>query len=147
MSDFEEQLQKIQDKSGEGKSEIAIIDDDPTFSFMLKDYLLSSAHLKSDVYKSGEDFLKDFRKGDERIIILDYNFETGLDGPEILSKIKYISPTTKVIIVSAQDDLEKAIDMLRNGAADYFLKTNNTVFANIHSSLLKIIEMEKNRWN
>lgn len=52
-----------------------------------------------------------------------------------------------VIIVSGQDDLEKAIDTLRNGATDYFLKTNKTVFANIQSSLKKAIEMEKNKWN
>ncbi len=52
-----------------------------------------------------------------------------------------------VIIVSAQDDLETAIETLRNGASDYFIKTNNTVFANITCSLIKIREMEKSTWN
>jgi DNA-binding NtrC family response regulator len=147
MLNFEEQLQKIHDAVKEGKSDVALIDDDETFSFMLKDYLQTSAELKTDLYTTGEAFLKDFKQGDKRIIILDYHFQKGMDGPEILKKIKSVSPSTIVIIVSAQDDLEKAMVMLRNGAADYFLKTNKTVFANILCSLMKIIEMEKHRWN
>jgi len=43
--------------------------------------------------------------------------------------------------------LEKAVETLRHGATDYFLKTNKTVFANILCSLKKINEMEKNKLN
>jgi DNA-binding NtrC family response regulator len=52
-----------------------------------------------------------------------------------------------VIIVSAQDNLEKAVETLRKGATDYFVKTNKTVFANVFCSLVKLREMEKNKLN
>jgi len=147
MSRPDEQAKEILIETENANTEIAIIDDDPGFSFMLKDYLLSAAQLKSELFSSGEDFLKNYRSGDKRRIILDYEFGEGLDGLAVLQKIKALNPMAAVIIVSAQDDLEKAIETLRSGATDYFLKTNKTVFANIVCSLMKITEMEKNKWN
>jgi DNA-binding NtrC family response regulator len=128
-------------------SEITIVDDDPSFSFMLKDYLMSAGQFECQLYTTGDAFLRDYHSGDNRRIILDYEFTDGLNGLEVLKRIKEINPRAMVIVVSAQDDLEKAIEMLRRGAADYFLKTNKTVFANILCSLAKISEMERNKLN
>jgi DNA-binding NtrC family response regulator len=146
MLNFEEQLRLIDTGEDKGKADVAIIDDDAGFSFMLKDYL-QSMHLKADIFHSGEQFLKQYKAKDDRKIILDYHFSAGADGLAILKKIKSINPSSFVIMVSAQDDLEKAMETLRKGASDYFLKTNKTVFANILCSLIKFIEREKNRWN
>ena len=93
------------------------------------------------------DFLKGYRNSDSRKIILDYEFDKGPNGLEVLKKIKMINPLAVVIVVSGQDDLEKAVETLRQGATDYFVKTNKTVFANILCSLIKIKEMEKNKLN
>lgn len=131
----------------ESETEIVIVDDDPGFSFMLKDYLLSSMELNSELFSNGNNFLKNYRANDTRKIILDYEFNEGPNGLTILQKIKMLNPLAIVIIVSGQDDLEKAVETLRQGATDYFLKTNKTVFANIVCSLMKIKEMEKNKWN
>ena len=147
MLNFEEQLKLADTDELNSKSEIIIVDDDKSFSFMLKDYLLSSAQMKSDLFSNGEDFLKQYKTRDNRKIILDYEFEKGRNGLAILKEIKSINPSAIVIMVSSQDDLEKAIETLRRGAIDYFLKTNKTVFANILCSLLKTIEMEKSRLN
>ena len=128
-------------------NKIIIIDDDESFSFMLKDYLLTSMQLNSELFSNGNDFLIKYKSNDNRKIILDYEFKEGPNGLVVLQKIKAINPMAIVIIVSGQDDLEKAIKMLRNGATDYFIKTNKTVFANITCSLKKIGEMEKNKLN
>jgi DNA-binding NtrC family response regulator len=141
-----EQLLEI-DIQKDNNTQIAIIDDDPGFSFMLKDYLLSSAEMKSELFSNGGEFLRNYQPNDNRKIILDYEFSEGPNGLIVLQKIKAMNPMAVVIIVSAQDDLEKAIETLRNGATDYFLKINKTVFANILCSLLKINEMEKNKLN
>ncbi len=127
--------------------EIYIVDDDPAFSFMLKDYILSAMEMESKHFTNGTEFLKKYKANDSRKIILDYEFSEGPNGLLVLQKIKELNPTAVVIVVSGQDDLEKAIDTLRNGATDYFLKTNKTVFANIQCSLKKIIAMERNKWN
>ena len=128
-------------------TDIVIIDDDPMFCSMLADYLLSSDYLKCEVFLNGNDFLNNYKANDVRKIILDYEFNDGPDGLTILEKIKAINPLANVIIVSAQDNLEKAVETLRKGATDYFVKTNKTVFANVFCSLVKLREMEKNKLN
>jgi DNA-binding NtrC family response regulator len=147
MTDHLEQEKKQEITITTDKAGIVIIDDDLSFSLMLKEYLLEHAELQSDCFSSGEDFLKVYSSKDDRIIILDYDLGKGLNGLEVLQKIKSIHPVSAVIIVSSQDDLEKAIDTIRKGATDYFLKSNKTVFANIHCSLMKIFEMERNKLN
>ena len=95
----QEKLKEIEASSG--KAGIAIIDDDRHFSFMLKDYLDSTAGFKSDAYFSGEEFLAQYNSNDVRKIILDYDFGTGMNGLGILEKIKAINPIASVIMVSA----------------------------------------------
>jgi len=129
------------------ESEIIIIDDDPGFSFMLKDYLYSNGNWKAELFTNGNDFLKNYHSNDSRKIILDYEFDEGPSGLVTLKQIKERNPMAVVIMVSGQDDLERAVETLRKGATDYFVKTNKTVFANIVCSLKKLHEMEKNKWN
>ena len=142
-----EQAQAVITESTTSDSEIIIIDDDPGFSFMLKDYLASTGQWKAELFSNGNDFLKNYRSHDTRKIILDYEFVEGPSGLVTLQKIKERNPMAVVIMVSGQDDLERAVETLRKGATDYFLKTNKTVFANIVCSLNKLHEMEKNKWN
>ena len=139
--------QAIAQDSDTRNSELAVIDDDPGFSYLLKDYLLAAGPLRCALYANGNDFLRSYHAGDDRKIILDYEFAEGPGGLEILKRIKDINPLAVVIMVSAQDDLEKAVETLRHGASDYFLKTNKTVFANILCSLAKIDAMERNKMN
>jgi len=147
MSQPIEQPSKINPETGADKSEVIIIDDDQSFSFMLKDYLQSTLDIKSELFSNGNDFLSKYKSNDGRKIILDYEFDIGPNGLVVLQMIKEINPLAIIIVVSAQDDLEKALETIRQGATDYFLKTNKTVFANIVSSLLKLKELEKNKLN
>lgn len=128
---------------------IAIVDDNQSFSLILSDYLLDECNLHSKKYTNGNDFLSDYKAGDDRIIILDYDFgkDNGPNGLVILKRIKEINPIARVIMVSGQDNLEVAIETMRQGAADYFIKTNKTVFPTIVCSILKLIDIEKMRYN
>ncbi|MFM7015289.1 MAG: response regulator [Bacteroidota bacterium] len=128
---------------------IAIVDDNLSFSLMLSDYLLDECTLHSKKYNNGNDFLQEYTPKDDRIIILDYDFgkDNGPNGLVILKKIKELNPLARVIMVSGQDSLEVAIETMRQGAVDYFIKTNKTVFPTIVCSILKLIEMEKMRFN
>ena len=96
-------------ENAEGDTEIIIVDDDPGFSFMLKDYLLSFAQWNSELFSNGNDFLKSYNLNDKRKIILDYEFKEGPNGLAILQKIKTLNPMSVVIIVSGLYDLEKAV--------------------------------------
>ncbi len=147
MTEPIEQPLKVSTETETDKSQVIIIDDDSSFTFMLKDYLLSALDIKCELFSNGNDFLSKYKSNDSRKIILDYEFDEGPNGLDILQKIKEINPMSIIIVVSALDDLEKALETIRQGATDYFLKTNKTVFSNIVSSLLKLKEMERNKLN
>jgi FixJ family two-component response regulator len=131
------------------KPKIVVVDDDLSFTSMLSDFLYEECKLRTDVYTNGEAFLEDFTAEDFRIIILDYYFDSksNLNGIEILKAIMQKNKFAVVIMVSGQDDLEIAIETIRNGATDYFYKANQTVFANIVSSIIKLLELQKQQFN
>lgn len=146
---FEEQLKLQSLETITGETQVVIIDDDPAFSIMLKDYLIGACDFNAELFDDGEAFLEHYRPDDRRIIILDYYFanKQSMDGLSVLRKIKAINIHATVIMVSVQDNIELAIDTMRNGATDYFLKSNQTVFANVVSSIIKTLRLEKFKLN
>lgn len=60
------------------------------------------------------------------LVLLDYEME-GLNGFEVLRKIKRYNPNTYVIMMSAQEDIRNAVDTLKYGAFDYIIKGDKDV--------------------
>lgn len=60
------------------------------------------------------------------LVLLDYEME-GLNGFEVLRKIKRYNPNTYVIMMSAQEDISNAVDTLKYGAFDYIIKGDKDV--------------------
>ncbi|MFN8166307.1 MAG: response regulator [Bacteroidia bacterium] len=146
---FEEQVKLKETAEDKAKPSIVLIDDDVAFSAMLSEFLRAEVNMRTDMYMNGRHFLEDYKASDTRIIILDYDF-TNVDGPDglsVLREIKRINPFAIVIMVSGQDNVEIAVETLREGASDYFYKLNKTVFPNILSSIIKLLEIEKKRLN
>ena len=79
-------------------------------------------------FSSGEECLKSVENQPD-IIILDYflngNDPNAMNGLQVLKKIKNISSDTKVIMLSAQDKMEIAVNLIKFGAYDYIIKNNN----------------------
>lgn len=55
------------------------------------------------------------------VVILDVKMP-GIDGIEVLRRIKRIRPTAEVIMLTGHVSLESAVDGLRYGACDYVMK-------------------------
>ncbi|MBL0105661.1 MAG: response regulator [Bacteroidetes bacterium] len=146
---FDEKVKLKEVAEDNAKPSIVLIDDDVAFSAMLSEFLRSEMNMKTDMYLNGRHFLEDYKATDTRIIILDYDFSNvdGPDGLTVLKEIKKVNPFALVIMVSGQDNVEIAVETLRVGASDYFYKLNKTVFPNILSSIIKLLEIEKKRLN
>jgi two-component system, NtrC family, nitrogen regulation response regulator NtrX len=127
--------------------QICIVDDDANFSEMLVDFL-GEHGIHAKEFRSGEEFLNFMPSDDNLLVILDYYFElSSIDGLEVLKQIKRRSPALPVIFLSGNDDLETALETLRNGALDYFVKSNRTVFAQIIAAILKVDQLRKGSLN
>ncbi len=104
---------------------IFIVDDDPSYLYALAFYLKKNTKCKIYCYESGEECLQNM-KLKPRIIILDYylgNENTGImNGAAVLKRIKTNSPETKVIMLSGQETLSVATDLIKEGAFTYVIK-------------------------
>jgi len=71
-------------------------------------------------FRNAEDF---FKKGGEKanVITLDYHLPD-MNGAEVLQKIKNLNPDVEIIIISEQDNINTAVELLKHGAYDYIVK-------------------------
>ncbi len=60
------------------------------------------------------------------LITLDYSLPDS-KGEQVLRQIRERLPTTEIIVISGQEDVNTAVNMLRQGAYDYLVKDENTL--------------------
>jgi PAS domain S-box-containing protein len=101
-------------------NKILIVDDEPTIVRLL------DMSLKSDGYdtctaSSGEEALDVFEKQSPDIVVTDIKMP-GMDGLELLKRIKERDPDKEVIIVTGHGDIDSTITALQYGASDFINK-------------------------
>ncbi len=101
-------------------NKILIVDDEEIIVRLL------SMSLRSDGYEtvtanSGEQGLEVFKSESPDIVVTDIKMP-GMDGLELLKKIKEIDPEKEVIIVTGHGDIDSTITALQHGASDFINK-------------------------
>lgn len=102
------------------KGMIHIIDDEPIIHEVLGD-LLSSEGYKVENSASGEEALDKHSSQSFQLVLLDLLLP-GIDGIEVLKKLKKIDPNSVIIIITAFASVESAISAMKIGAYDYIQK-------------------------
>lgn len=124
---------------------IFIVDDDPTQSMMLQDYLSKYSTFSIHVFNSGEEALQNLSL-EPQIIFLDYNFDkagpNAMNGVEILKEIKAQKPKIEVVMFSGQDRIEVAVNTMKYGAFDYIVKSESA-FHRSENVIFNIIKRMK----
>ncbi|MFT4532802.1 MAG: DNA-binding NtrC family response regulator [Saprospiraceae bacterium] len=125
---------------------IFLVDDDLFCLNMYEQHLRNLGFHDVLMFQSGTDCLNSLIEYPD-IIFLDYKMDT-LNGFEVLKKIKRFNPNINVVMVSAQEDLQTAVDALKYGAFDYIIKSDQEVekmaqVINRISSLDKIVKKQK----
>ena len=97
-----------------------LIDDEPDILRVL------SMSLKADGYDvvsahDGSEGIAAFEKERPDIVITDIKMP-GMDGIEVLKKVKERNPDAEVIIITGHGDIENAIEALKHGASDFINK-------------------------
>jgi len=70
---------------------------------------------------SGEDALALLKRDRVDMVISDVNMP-GMDGHQLLAHLKQQTPSLPVALITAYGQVERAVDAIRNGAADYLMK-------------------------
>ena len=120
------------------KVKVYIVEDNVLYARVLKKQLTDDG-LQVKVFHNGTDFIKNL--GDKPdVVTLDYTLPD-MTGKEVLATIQEKMPSTQVIVISAQEDISTAIELMKNGAYDYIMKAPDTreklsrVIKNIYNTI------------
>ena len=118
---------------------IFIVEDDPIYGMILERHLGLNPDYEVQLFKTGKDLLANLYKNPS-VISLDYSLPD-FSGQELLKRIKQYNPEIQVVIVSGQEDIATAVNLLKEGAYDYLVKEENTR-QRLWNVILKIRENE-----
>lgn len=99
---------------------IFIVEDSLVYKDLIVGYLKSKKFGNIKTFKNGEECLRVLNLKPD-LIVLDYSFE-GLNGLELMKKVRIEHPEIDFIFLSAQNNVEIAVKIMRLGAADYIIK-------------------------
>jgi two-component system response regulator HydG len=102
---------------------ILIVDDDPTFSLMLKSYLSNKGFEVIEVYTASK-ALKALKDQKFDVILTDYRLPD-IDGLELIGEIKKVNGSIPIILMTRYGDIRSAVNAIKSGAFDYMTKPIN----------------------
>ncbi|MEX2369699.1 MAG: response regulator [Bacteroidales bacterium] len=130
------------------KIKLFLVDDDAVFLKSLEIEFLDHADFSIETFETGEDCLAALSHKPD-VIILDYLLDgivkNVMNGIEVLDRIKAYDTEIPVIMLSAQDKIEVAVDCMHHQAFDYVVKSE-TAFIRLQkiiSTIFKYRKMEK----
>ncbi|MFO7752934.1 MAG: sigma-54 dependent transcriptional regulator [Desulfobacteraceae bacterium] len=99
---------------------ILVVDDEEAMRESLAAWLKKEGY-RVELAGSASEALKKLEKNPFSLILLDIKMP-GMDGLELLSKIKNSDPQIMVVMITAYGSIESAVQAMKNGASDYLLK-------------------------
>ena len=122
---------------------IFIVEDDLLFAKTIKYILTLNPDHEVSVFKTGMECLNNLHLN-PHIVSLDYSLPD-MTGGEVLRSIKAHNPDIGVVILSGQQDVATAVELLQKGADDYLTKdeANKERLFNIVEKLKKSIFLKK----
>ncbi len=117
---------------------VFVVEDNDWFNKMIAHSLSQNPDINVRSFFNGNDLLKALHEVPD-VITLDYKLPD-TTGNVLLKKIKEYNPKIEVIIISEQDDIEVAVELLKQGAYDYLVKSpdmHSRLFNNVNNLLKK----------
>ena len=99
---------------------IFVVEDDAAYTKFLKHVLELNPDFEVEYFTTGKECINNLHKKPS-IITLDYSLPD-VSGEGVLKQIREFDPNISVIIISAQDKIRTAVDLLKLGAFDYITK-------------------------
>lgn len=124
---------------------IYMADNDAMFLKTIETEFADNADMNIRTFETGEKCLEQMWQEPD-IIVLDYylnNFKKdAINGLETLIRIKKEHPALPVIMLSAQDNIEIAINCMKNKAFDYIVKSE-TAFIRLQKTISTVLIYKK----
>ncbi len=117
------------------KAIVHVVDDDEAMRDSMS-FLLTSAGIESQTYDSATSFLASIPVAPSGCIITDVRMP-GISGIDLLRKLKTLSPSLPVIVMTGHGDVPLAVEAMKLGAIDFIEKPfdDDTLIASVQNAL------------
>jgi len=112
--------------ASDGLGRILIVDDEQSVREVVSEYFSEQGY-GVETAGSGEEALALVQENAPDLVLLDVRMQ-GLDGVETLRRLRQLAPRVAVIMVTANEDVSLAREMLKLGALDYVAKPFDFVY-------------------
>jgi DNA-binding NtrC family response regulator len=103
---------------------IAVVEDNEWFNRFLVHIIGMIQEYEVRGFFSGKELIEGIQHFSPDIVTIDYRLPD-TTGDVLMQEVKSIFPATDVVIISEQDDIEVAIELMRKGASDYLVKSKD----------------------
>ena len=117
---------------------VLVVDDDPIMLETVK-RLVHQIGFPADAAASGFEAIEMFRQNNYLIVVSDIVMPE-MDGVELLERVKELSPTTRVIMMTGYMKMENILKCLRRGADSCVIKESKN-FDKMEKALRRAAEM------
>jgi DNA-binding NtrC family response regulator len=102
---------------------IFFVDDDVLCLNLYNQFLKQLGYRNVHMFDNGNDCLESLDEFSPDIVFLDYNMDE-LNGIDVLKQLKKFNPAITVLFISGPEDIEVAVNAMRQGALDYIVKSS-----------------------
>ncbi|MCY1719695.1 response regulator [Prolixibacteraceae bacterium Z1-6] len=120
---------------------IYVVEDNKMYNKIVTEYLVREGFKKVKSFLSGKECLRAVKGGESPdIVIQDYHLQdsTGID---VLVNVKKHSKNSEFIFLTANEDMEVAVNSIKYGAFDYIIKDNDLSLKKVLNKIDKISKM------
>ena len=102
---------------------IYVVESNPVYNTLITSYLHGKKFKNVQSFNSTEECLKKIDLNPD-IIVLNYAY-SGFTGLDLMRKVHETKPGVDFIFLTGQNDVETAVKIIKLGAADYIVKSEN----------------------
>lgn len=125
---------------------VLVVDDEPVIRDTLREFLQQEG-FAATVCGTGEEAVALAGRQPFDLALCDVNLP-GLDGIQVLEKLRSLSPDTFVILITAYGTVETAVEAFQKGASDYLIKP--ILLHEVHEKIRRLLAQrqlsQENRW-
>jgi DNA-binding NtrC family response regulator len=125
---------------------VFVVDDNPICLRTYQQYLSRLGCQRMRLFENGQDCITEMSEQPD-LVIVDYSME-GMDGLDVLKRVRRIAPTTFLVMISGQNDLQVAVNAMKYGAFDYIIKgqhEGDQIAAVLHKMLAEMNVVKRGR--
>lgn len=123
-----------------------VVEDNQMYNRMVVEFLKKQGYTNVKSFLTGIDCVKSVAAGEHPDIVIQDYFLKESNGIEVLQKVKKYSKNSEFIFLTANENMEVAVNTIKFGAYDYIIKDTDVAMKKVVNKVQKIsrlIELQK----